>query len=129
MLVAVATDDYMSVTGHVGRCNGFLVLEVINNEVTGTAQRENKFTHHKLQEVQENHSHSEHHGHSHIGLVEGLKDCVCLIAAGAGRPLVMELMNNGIDVVLTSLTDPQEAALLYAKGELKTDVNAVCIHH
>ncbi|MFH0736720.1 MAG: NifB/NifX family molybdenum-iron cluster-binding protein [bacterium] len=130
MFIAVATDDYMSITGHVGRCNGFLVYAITNNEITGVAQRENQFTHHKLQTaIQSGHSHSEHHGHSHMGLIDGLKDCSCLIALAAGRPLVQELLSNGIDVVLTTLTDPQEAALLYAKGELKTDENAVCSHH
>lgn len=129
MLIAVATDDYVTITGHVGRCNGFLVYEVNNNEITGITERENRFTHHKLNGPDE-HSHGagEHHGHSHMGLVDGLKDCKCLIANAAGHPLVMELERNGIEVVLTLQKDPQIAALAYASGNLKSDPNAVCRH-
>lgn len=33
MKIAVATDDFKTVTGHVGRCNGFLVYEILDGKI------------------------------------------------------------------------------------------------
>ena len=56
MKVAVATDDFVNVTGHVGRCNGFLVFEIEEGKIVNVENRENNFTNHKR---------SEHHSHDH----------------------------------------------------------------
>ncbi len=44
MKVAVATDDFVNVTGHVGRCNGFLVYEIEDGKVINVENRENNLS-------------------------------------------------------------------------------------
>ncbi len=130
MLAAVATDDFLTITGHVGRCNGFLIYDVEEGKINGVSQRENNFTLHRMQGGQHQHSHSDgHQAHSHSGLAIGLKDCKCLIANAAGGRLVADLERNGIEVILTLLSDPETAVIAYSKGELKFDENATCNHH
>lgn len=132
MLIAVATDDYKTITGHVGRCNGFLVYNVEDGKINSVTKRENNFTLHRRQGMghQHHHGHEDgHHAHSHGGLVAGLKDCDCLIANAAGGRLIEDLQRNGIDVILTLLSDPEQAVVAYSKGELKFDEDATCNHH
>jgi len=129
MLIAVATDDFMTITGHVGRCNGFLVYNIEDGQVISIEQRENNFTHHRLHPEDHDHGDNTHQASSHSSLAGGLRDCKCLIANAAGGRLVADLQNNGIDVVLTLARDAEQAALDYAKGDLKTDDDAVCSHH
>lgn len=134
MLVAVATDDFMTITGHVGRCNGFLIYDVENGKINGVSQRENNFTLHRMQGNGHQHHHGHghddgHHAHSHNGLAMGLKDCKCLIANAAGGRLVADLERNGIEVILTLQKDPETAVIAYSKGELKFDDDATCNHH
>ena len=58
MKVAIATDNYKNVTGHVGRCKGFLIVTVENGEVIGTEERANVFTNHGR-----GGGNGHHHGH------------------------------------------------------------------
>jgi predicted Fe-Mo cluster-binding NifX family protein len=124
MKIAVATDDFSSVTGHVGRCNGFLVIEIDNNEIINTEKRENQFTNHK---ISKNHDHS--HGHSHAGLVEGLRDCSHLICTAAGWRLQEDLKSAGIDLVFTNEKNAHSAALKFAEGKLELNPGGVCHSH
>lgn len=75
MKVAIATDDYISVTGHVGRCEGFLVVTIENGEVKETEKRENNYTNHATSGHQERghrHQHGVEHKTGHERLAEGL---------------------------------------------------------
>ena len=65
MKIGIATDDFMTVTGHIGRCNGFIIYEIENGVIVSREQKENVFTNHKIGE------HQEHH---RAGLLAGLPD-------------------------------------------------------
>lgn len=83
MKIAVATDDFSTVTGHIGRCNGFLIFDIENSNVISKEGIENAFTHHKR--CEHHHGHHEHsHGHSHMHLMETLKGRSYLICTSAG---------------------------------------------
>lgn len=127
MKIAVATDDFTTVTGHVGRCNGFLIFEVESGEVKSKEERENAFTHHKQSGGEHKHDHS--HGHGHSALAEGLKDCQKLICRGAGWRLVNDLNEIGVEVLLTKEELAEEAAIKLEKGELVVDENLKCHSH
>ena len=124
MKIAVATDDYVSVTGHIGRCNGFLVYEIAENKILNVEQRENQFTHHKLSNE---HTHS--HGHSHDNLVDGLADCSHLICSSGGWRVQEDLKKAGKELVFTNEEIAEEAVLKFANGTLEINSDGACHSH
>ena len=134
MKVAIATDDYKNVTGHVGRCEGFLVVTVENGEVKETEQRENSFTNHGRGGHGNGHGHGHHHHGEehktgHERLAEGIKDCSHLICHGVGWRLVEDLTNAGIKPIITSELDAIEAAKKMENGTLEILDDAECRAH
>ncbi len=45
--IAIATDDQKRVTGHIGRCKGFVVYEINDGKILNKEVRENHFTKHR----------------------------------------------------------------------------------
>lgn len=132
MNIAVATDDFTTVAGHVGRCNGFVLFEIEEGEIKSVKQIENVFTHHKQNENHEhNHEHShshDHHGHSHDSLGEALIGNEVLISKGMGKRLVDDLNARGIKTVITDEITCEDAAVKYNNGTLTILENAHCNH-
>ena len=125
MKIAIATDDFTTITGHVGRCNGFLIYDVENGVIKDIEQRENEFTHHK---VSHEHSHNEH-GHSHSKLVEGLSDCSHLICKSAGWRLQEDFERAEKELIFTNEEIAEEAAIKFSKNELIINSNGACHSH
>ncbi len=125
MKIAVATDDFEHVSGHVGRCKGFLVLEVENGKIISREERPNTFTHHKIQAQGEGGS----HGHSHKRTLEALSDCDNLICQSAGWRLIEDLKTANIVTVFTSVTDAATAAVKLEQGELEINEEGSCRSH
>jgi len=132
MKVAIATDDYKSVTGHVGRCNGFLIVTVENGNIKETEERENNFTNHGRGNHGQGHGHHHHgeeHKTGHQRLAEGLKDCSHLICHGVGWRLVEDLTVAGIKPILTNEEDALQAAIKLENGTLEILEDAECRAH
>lgn len=130
MKVAIATDDYTNVTGHVGRCEGFLVVTVENGEIKEKEQRKNNFTNHGRGGLgHAHHHHSEEHKTGHERLADGLKDCSHLICHGVGWRLVEDLTNVGIKPIITSEVDAVSAAKKLEDGTLEILDDAECRAH
>ena len=128
MKIAVATDDFKTVTGHVGRCNGFLIYEVENGEILNQENRENNFTNHK-KENHNSHNHSHEHGHSHSDLVDGLTDCSHLICTSAGWRLQDDFKNANKELVFTNEEIAEEAAKNFSMGTLEVNGEGACHSH
>ncbi|MCX7875124.1 MAG: hypothetical protein N2321_03035 [Melioribacteraceae bacterium] len=124
MKIAVATNDYSTVTGHIGRCKGFIIYDIENENIINKIELENNLT---------NHSHSHHnnheHGHSHKNLINALKDCSHLICQSAGWRIIEDLKQNNIDVVFTNEINADLAAIKFCKGELIINESATCHSH
>ncbi|MCE1163776.1 MAG: iron-molybdenum cofactor biosynthesis protein [Bacteroidetes bacterium] len=132
MKIAVASDDGISLTGHVGRCEMFLVFDVDGNTIKNVEQRPNTFTMHKQGHHHEHDHHQGHehgHHHSHEGIVSGLSDCRYLICSCAGPGLISDLAANGIMTLLTDETAAETAVLQYLEGTLPVDDNKACKGH
>jgi len=131
MRIAVATDDNINVCGHVGKCKGFLILDVEKGQIVNKEHRENTFTNHFNQNKN---SGDHHHGHGrghgsndgHKRLAEGLKDCEYLISHGMGRKLVEDFKEQGIKTLVTVELNAEKAAISLEEGELKNDNNLIC---
>lgn len=131
--IAVASDNGISLTGHIGRCEMFLIFDIIGKEIVKKAEKINSFTMHKTG----NHSNREHHVHHHenegigrhIGIINGLKDCKYLICSGAGPGLINDLNANGIEIILTEVMEAEKAVRMFINGELSSDPDRSCKEH
>jgi predicted Fe-Mo cluster-binding NifX family protein len=126
--IAIATDDQKRVTGHIGRCKGFAVYEINDGKILNKEVRENLFTQHR----RGGQGH-QHHGegevrHSHEHLINGLKDCGCLISSGGGWRVVKDLKQHNITTLFTDVELIEDAVNKFIKGELKNDPELVCDH-
>ena len=124
MKIAVATDDFNTITGHVGRCNGFLVYEIEEKKILAAEERGNSFTHHKTST-----QHDHNHGHSHSALVDGLSDCSHLICTSAGWRLRDDIEKSGKELIFTNENDAKLAVQKYLDGTLEINVDGACHAH
>jgi len=131
MKIAVASDNGILLTGHIGRCNMFLVYETIKDNIIGSEKRINNFTLHKTDGHTHNHGGNEHNHqvHSHSALVKGLQDCSYLICSSCGPGLVNDLMSSGIKIILTDEMEADEAVKLLIEGRLEDNPEKVCKGH
>jgi predicted Fe-Mo cluster-binding NifX family protein len=131
MRIAVASDDGTQIAEHTGRCRGFVIFEITGQDAAQVEFRKNEFT---------AHAHGECHGehaqpgvdmhHSHAPLVEALSDCQVLITRGLGPRLVADLATQGIAVHVCNVAAVDEAARLYARGQLpRATSGSCCCHH
>ena len=133
--LAIATDDQKRVTGHIGRCRGFMIYEIDGEKVINKELRENKFTNHRMGGGQ-HHNHREgeahrgqgHGRHSHEHLINGLKDCSYLISSGGGWRVVEDLKQYNIITLFTNEEFIDNAVNKFIKGELKNETDLVCDH-
>jgi len=131
MKIAVATDDNINVTGHVGRCAAFIVYTIEENKIISKEIRENNFTHHGRGNHEEGEHH--HHGqgagqHGHDRLIEGLKDCAHIIFHGGGWRLLDDLKANNISPIITPERVAETAVEKFIAGTLEYDESLVCRH-
>ena len=123
--IAVATNDLVRVTGHIGKCKSFMVYEIEGDKISSKELRENLFTNHRM-----NPSHQHHNdgGHSHTHLIEGLKDCTFLISKGGGWRVVEDLKQHNITTLFADVELIDDAVNKFIKGELKNDQELICNH-
>jgi predicted Fe-Mo cluster-binding NifX family protein len=126
MKIAVATDDFTNITGHIGRCNGFLIYLIEDENIMSTEQRENTFTNHK--KAHDNHQqHS--HGHGHYDLIEGLSDCSHLICTSAGWRLKNDFSETGKELIFTDESNAETAVNKFINGTLIKNSDGLCHSH
>jgi predicted Fe-Mo cluster-binding NifX family protein len=129
MKVAVASDDKTEITGHVGKCKGFLIYEIDNNRIVRTDYRINQFTNHaRGKDTGSTELNREGHD-AHKNLAEGLKDCRYLISHGMGRRLVEDLAIYMIEPIITSELIPEQAVVKLIRGKLQTEETLICRGH
>lgn len=127
--IAIATNDQKTVTGHVGRCRSFEVVNIAGGKVIGRETRENIFTNHYMaHEHQHHHGHGEGH-HSHQGLINGLRDCKYLISSGGGWRVVEDLKQNNIETLFTDVKFIDEAVEIFINGQLINLDDLTCRDH
>jgi predicted Fe-Mo cluster-binding NifX family protein len=127
MKIGIASDDQHQIAGHFGRCKGFVIADVQNNQITSKEYRLNTFSHHS-KEGEHQHDHGPIHGHSHDGILKALADCQVVIARGMGRRIYDDLRGAQIDSVITSEVLVENALEAYLKGLLEDHPEQGCQH-
>ena len=59
MKIALASDDGTTIAAHTGRCQGFVIYEVFDDQAVRLGYRENKFTGHARGECGSEHGHDQ----------------------------------------------------------------------
>lgn len=123
MKIAVATDDRRNIASHFGRAGGFIIFTAHNGQILTEEFRPNLFTGHALGLKEHGSNH-----HSHAPILAALRDCAAVISHGMGRRIYNDLAEAGIEAVITEITDCEQAAALYLKGELVNHPELGCDH-
>lgn len=137
MKIAIASNNERTVAYHLGRCKGFVIVEIEDGEVKektyrpveeGESERsaQMRFRHgaggahgHEHHHGGEGHGHGHEQGQGHGYLVVAtIHDCDAVIARGAGMGMVRNLRNAGKKLYLTEITSVDEAISAYLKGEI-----------
>lgn len=128
MRIAVASDDGTRVAAHTGRCGGFVIYDVSGAAVERVEYRTNWFTTHARAACSDDHGGAEH-ASSHGPLLEALADCRALVTRGLGPRLVADLAAHGIGAYVCDTESADEAAALYARGQLARAPDRGCCRH
>ena len=110
MKIAVATNNYKNIVGHVGMCKGFILYDVKDGNIVGRKEIINPFSKvndamgnsvHHNHNSEHHHDGGEHHHHNHADLGEALKGMDFMLCKKAGPGLVQSLASIGIKVLFT----------------------------
>lgn len=129
MKIAIATDDFLTVTGHIGRCNGFILYQIEESKIINREQIDNIFTNHRQGGMNQHHHSENEHVHNHSHLLEGLKGCSHLICTAAGWRVVEDLKQNNIEIIFTNEIDADTVAQKFIDGKLEVNNEGVCRSH
>jgi predicted Fe-Mo cluster-binding NifX family protein len=128
MKIAVATEDWTSISAHFGRSAGFIIFDIDNGIAKRQEQRENIFTAHSQGKCGHGHESGEHH--SHEAITNALKDCQAVICHGMGQRAFVDLEAKGIKAIIVAEDLTAEAAAQkYAKGGLDAVGGSPCCGH
>ena len=104
MRIAITSQNFKTITGHAGKTRRFLVYETDGQGLPTEVER--------LDLPSEMSLHT-YHGEDHPLFLSGLE---VLITQGAGQEFVQRLSRHGIRVLVTSESDPVQAASRVAAG-------------
>ena len=105
MRIAVASQNFRTVTGHAGKTRRFLIYEALPGEDPREIGRLDLPKHMSMHEF-------------HADGPHPLDEVEAVIAASAGTGFVQRMAGRGIAAVATSETDPAAAARALAEGRL-----------
>ncbi|SFW98084.1 NifB/NifX family molybdenum-iron cluster-binding protein [Marinospirillum alkaliphilum] len=109
MRIAAASRDGVTLAGHLGKCDRWIVYEV-TSDVDGEPT---------LQEVERVHLPKAlvfHHFRDDCP--HPLGDCVAVLGASAGDNFIRKMQQRGMTALLTAETDPRQAVLDYCRNNL-----------
>ena len=118
MKIAIASNDGITICGHLGRCASFVVCEIEDGKIISKELRRNNVTSHAVGGC--THSHEPGEGnHSHAGVVGALGDCQVVISQGMGRRIAEDLEKADIKPIITSEMDGEKAVRDYLDKKLE----------
>jgi predicted Fe-Mo cluster-binding NifX family protein len=108
MKIAVTSQNRKTITEHAGKCRKFWVYEVANRQVTGK----------QLLELALEQSFHESAHTANLQDAHPLDGVSLLITASAGTGLKARLAQKGLEVFVTTDTDPDHAVAAWLNGTL-----------
>jgi len=125
MRIAIASENGIDVSGHLGRCAGFVIYDIAEGGARQVEFRENIFTHHHTAGC-EGEEPSQHR--SHNALLSALSDCQIVISRGMGRRIRDDLASVGLEGIVTDITSVKDVAESLQAGKGIPQVEGECEH-
>lgn len=107
--VAFATNDGKKINQHFGHLRGFLVVEIADGQDVGRTEFARPAQADQMGERRQN----------HVALLDPIADCDVLIAGGMGLPMAGHVHSRGLDLILTSVGEVDDALDRYVAGTLE----------
>lgn len=117
MKIAVSSDDGKTVCGHFGRCNVFIVFDVVGDRIRSKEFRRNYYIHRGLGEYSSDHKPDERNL-SHQEVLWILNDCHSVVSQGMGRNVIDDLKEKNIEPIITDEVNAETAVQAYIEGKL-----------
>ena len=102
-VIALTTQNRRTITSHAGRCRRFTLARVENGQVQLPLEQVELDIDQTLKQ-------------SHGGMPAALQNIDVLITAGAGQGMAQRLKALGVQLCVTPVQDPLEAAQAWAQG-------------
>ena len=115
-VIALTTQNRRTITNHAGRCRRFTLARVESGEVQLPLELVELEIEQTLKQ-------------NHEGLPAALQGIDVLITAGAGQGMAQRLKTLGVQLCITPVQDPLEAAQAWAQGRLPQQEQAAAADH
>jgi predicted Fe-Mo cluster-binding NifX family protein len=122
MKIAVVTDDHQTISAHFGRATFYEIFNVVDGKIT---KREailkpshDQFAHEPHDEPGYAHGQGPLAGRRHARMLEPIRDCQVLMARGMGQGAHDNLLQAGIQPILTDINEIEGAVKAFLEGHL-----------
>lgn len=123
MKIAVVTDDHSTISAHFGRAVYYEVFtiekgKIIHREAIQKPSH-NQFANEPHDEPGYAHGEGPFARGRHARMLEPIRDCQVLLARGMGGGAHNNLLEAGIQPILTDISDIEQAVQAYLTGKIK----------
>ncbi|MFN4217450.1 MAG: NifB/NifX family molybdenum-iron cluster-binding protein, partial [Brevinematales bacterium] len=127
----LATDDQKTLASHIGRCKGFVMVEVEDGQVGKQWYVENTFSHAHYHRGHHNHDDAQEHGYGnhHQTLLDLLQGVNYVVSRGMGRRLYEDLLHHGLVPFLTKEVYLDRVIQGILDGSIQNDGMSGCCQH
>jgi len=122
--IAVVSEDGVNISQHFGRAPFYVVVSVEGGKVSGKETRPKAGHREFAIQQEEEHDASGRHGYGaasnsrHATMASTIADCHVILAGGMGYGAYENFKGRGLEVVVTDVTDIEEAIKCYLEGNL-----------
>lgn len=125
MKIAAITDDGKTISQHFGRASHYMVITIEDGKIAQREMRDKMgHAHFHAEGGEHQESHDGRHGfgptadHRHGRMSETITDCEAILCRGMGMGAYQHMQARNIRPVVTDISDIDEAALAYARGDI-----------
>jgi predicted Fe-Mo cluster-binding NifX family protein len=115
MKIAITSQNRKTITGHAGKCRKFWIFDLEDNQIVNKELLELP-----IEQAFHNSSPQQPHPLDNINI---------LISGGMGQGLIRRLEDKGIQALITSETDPQQAIQKLLQGSLQHEADKPHEHY
>jgi predicted Fe-Mo cluster-binding NifX family protein len=128
MKLAFSSNGGTTVSGHMGRAKGFVIVDVSENGIDSQTFVENKMDHgeHHHHHGHDNHDHGHHH--SHAPIIDALRGVDAVFSKHIGPHLISELDQNKIKAYLIREEEISRAVAMFMSNQLEMETVSDCSH-
>jgi len=128
--IAVPSNDGVSIAGHFGRSDRFVIFDTDKGRIERTEIRANTHTPSSHGECDGSQHGAGEHSHSHADILTLLQDCRVVLCRGMGWRAAESLKGRGIEpIVVGGAVSAQEAVEAYLGGTLSASQTSFCRCH